>query len=621
VEEGFGETWVNPQTISLQLEKILQSPRFADAPRISAFLRFVVEKELAGERDQIKELIIGMEVYARGSSFNPQVDSIVRVEASRLRSKLRDYYLHEGEADAIRIELPKGSYVPAYSETRPAPSATKPRRPWLIYATAAVAALAGAAGMWVARNRTAGGGSPAPAKLLAVLPFADLTESKDLQYFCDGLSEEIIDELSRSPGITVLARGSSFSFRGAEVDAREVGRRLGADRVLAGSVRRTNDKNKFRVTAQLVDAANGVALWTSSFEREAKDRLAVQDEIAREVTRSLQVQMAARSAGGIARSDPAAYDLYLKGRYHYWRSTPEDENRALVFFEDAVSKDPNLAPAWAGIADVLASGPTRGVKADPTLIERARNAAKRAIELDPQFVDGLLAQAHLARTLDYDWQEAERLYKQAVALQPGGSRTHNSYGVLLSLWGRLEEADREYREALRLDPLSVQVQTNLTLNLYRQKRYQEAVEQARKAIAIDPTFRTIYSPMAAALGQMGRTAEALSVLDTLRDKSSGNLQDHHLALRGYILARSGDRTQAMAVMRELEKRAKSRYVPRAAFADVLLGLGENERAFERMEEALAAREVLLAGLLVSPHTEAVRGDKRYSELCERLARR
>jgi len=620
-EEGYTNLGVNPESIRAQLDRVLRSTRFSDAPRISAFLRFVVEKSLAGERDQIKEIVIGMEVYGRGGSFNPQVDSIVRVEASRLRSKLRDFYLHEGQGDPIRIELPKGSYAPEFHETGPqqvAVAAAPKRKPWIVVAAACLAAVLGATAMWVLRKPLERVES-APVRRMAVLPFADLSEAKDLQYFCDGVAEDIIDNLSRVPGLLVLARGSAFQFRGAEADARDVGQKLQVDRVLMGSVRKSG--SKLRVSAQLVDTANGVALWSSSFDRDTKDKLEVQDEIAREVTRSLQVQMAAKGGAAKAPADPAAYDLYLKGRYYYWRSTPEDEDRALGFFEEAVAKDPSLAPAWAGLADVLASGPTRGVKVDPTTVERARNAAKRALDLDPQLVDGLLAQAHLARTLDYDWKEAERLYRQAVALQPGGARVHNSYGVLLSLAGRLPEADKEYREALRLDPLSLQVMTNLTLNLYRQERYEEAVELARKGASIDPNFRNIYSPMAASLGGLGRTAEALATLDTLREKGSGTLQDHHLALRGYILARSGDRAQAQAVLNELEARAKSRYVPRAAFADVLLGMGENDRAFERMEEALAAREVLLAGLLVSPHTSRLRNDKRYVSLTARLARR
>lgn len=614
------------------LDRILGSSRFREAPRISAFLRFVVERRLAGEVEQIKETVIAMEVYGRGSTFNPQTDSIVRVEAGRLRSKLRDYYLSEGCDEAVRIELPKGSYVPAFEFCAPQPTPSEapattdpisatPRRGFstrLVWAALAVAML-GIAGYfaWSARGRGAAP-APAPARRVAVLPFTDLSEGHGLAYFCDGLAEEMIDDLSRVPGLSVLARGSSFQFRGSDVDAREVGRRLEVDRVLLGSVRQSG--SKVRVSAQLVDSSTGLTLWSSSYDRDSRDALAVQDEIAREVARSLEVQMSARAAAARP-ADPAAYDLYLKGRYYYWKSNAEDETRALNHFEEAVQKDPSFAPAWAGIADVLASTPLRGVQVDQAMVDRARNAARKALELDPQLLEGILAQAHLARTMDYDWREAERLYRKALALQPGAARPHNSYGVLLSLSGRFDEADRELREAMRLDPLSMQVHSNLVLNLYRQRRHVEAVEAARKAAAIEPSYRNIYSPMAAALAEMGQYRESFAALDSLTRNSAGQLLDHHLALRGHILARSGDQAGARAVLRELETRAASRYVPKSAIADVLLALGEKNRALDLMESAIGTREVLLAGLLVSPHADPVRSDPRFVRLTQRIARR
>lgn len=620
------------EEIRSALDRVLESSRFREAPRISAFLRFVVERRLAGEPEQIKETVIALEVYGRGSTFNPQTDSIVRVEAGRLRSKLRDYYLTEGRSEALRIELPKGTYVPVFHST-PAPGAPgeEPAAPGnppgagsrhahrlLVWAAAVLlAALAGSAFYWYA-GRTRPTAAPPPVRRIAVLPFTDLSEGHGLAYFCDGLAEEMIDDLSRVPGLSVLARGSSFQFRGGDADAREVGRRLQVDRILLGSVRQSG--SKYRVSAQLVDASTGLALWTSSYDRSSRDALAVQDEIAREVARSLEVHLSARTSAARP-ADPAAYDLYLKGRYYYWKSNAEDEARALGHFEEAVSKDPAFAPAWAGIADVLASTPLRGIHVDQSLVDRARHAARRALELDPQLVEGLLAQAHLARTLDYDWRESERLYRKALALQPGAARPHNSYGVLLSLSGRFEEADRELREAARLDPLSMQVHSNLVLNLYRQRRYSEAVGEARKAATIDPAYRNIYSPMAAALAEMGLYREALAAVDALTRTSGGQLLDHHLALRGHILARSGDVAGARAVLRELENRAASRYVPKSALADLLLALGERDRALALMESAVGTREILLAGLLVSPHADPVRTDPRFVKITQAVARR
>lgn len=600
--------------IRAHLDRVLASARFREAPRISAFLRNVVEKTLAGRQDEVKEIFIGMEVYDRGPDFNPATDSIVRVEASRLRSKLRDYYLEEGKDTAVRITLPKGTYVPVFELPGQAPvvTAAGPRRNWQWPAILGVVLLGVvAAGFWFARR-------PGAAPRLAVLPFEDLSEGREQAYFCDGLAEELIDDLSRIPGLAVLARGSSFQFRGPGVDLRDAGRKLRVDRILAGSVRRSG--TQVRVTAQLVDAGSGVTLWSGTFDRESRDVLALQDQIAAEVARRLLVEIA-RKTPGPRRGDPEAHNLYLQGRYHYWKSTAEEEAKALRFFEEAVARDPNFAPAHAGIADVLASRPLRGLEQDRAAVERAKESARRAVELDPRLIDGRLAQAHIARTLLYDWGAAERLYRECIAQQPGAARPHNSYGVLLSLMGRFVDADRELREALRLDPLSMQVNTNLALNLYRQRRFEAAIEQAKQGAAIDPNYRNLYSVMAAAQAELGRYPEAVATLEVAKQKGGGRLTDNHLALLGHVYGRAGDRAKAMEVLAELERRAQERYVPRAALADVYLGLGENDRALGLMEEALQAREVLLAGLLVSPHADKVRLSLKFRGLQQRVARR
>lgn len=626
------------RSIRRHLAHIVGSSRFRESARMSGFLSFVVERTLEGRDAEIKEISIGIEVYGRGEEFDPQTDSIVRVEASRLRSKLRDYYLEEGQKEPWRIDLPKGTYVPVFRPTEIAGETASPAPPppplsqdpqtvakedstahwWsgLWFLGLAVVLLAVAAWLGYHDWKSA---PPPQVRRVAVLPFEDLTESHELAYFCDGLAEEVIDSLSRLDGVSVLARSSSFRFRGRDLDARQIGQQLQVDRLLTGSVRRAGDS--FRVNAQLVDTRNGVTVWSNRFDRKTGNELRVQEDISREVALALELNMRPESAGVKAPVTPEAHNLFLKGRYYYWKSTAEDEARAREFFEQAIALSPQFAPAYAALADTLASLPLRGKKATQAEIERARYAADRAVALDPEFVDGLLAKAHIARTLDYDWAGAEIIYQRAVRLHPGAARPHNSYGVLLSMMGKLDGADVELREALRLDPLAMQVHTNLALNLYRQGRYDEAVAQARRGSAIDPNYRNIYSPWAAALAESGRFDEALNTLDALSRIGGGKLADNHLALKGYIHARAGDRAKALAVLAELQAQSASRFVPRAALADVLLGLGQNQRALDLMEEALANREVLLAGLLVSPHSRAVRHDPRFLRLEQQVAKR
>ncbi len=623
-----------PEAAALRehLARIVASSRFRDSARMTAFLTYVVEKTLNGEEDQIKETSIGIEVYGRGESFDPQTDSIVRVEASRLRSKLRDYYLDEGRGEAWRVDLPKGGYVPdfrpavsappaaaapSHSSHSSAPPPVTGRRWWggVSILAAGVTLLAVSAWLgWRAWQTT----PPVQARRVAVLPFSDLSEKRELAYFCDGLAEEVIDSLSHVEGVSVLGRGSSFRFRGDGIDAREVGRQLQVDRILTGSVR--SSEGMLRVSAQLIDAQSGVTIWSNRFDRKSGDELRVQEDISREVARALEVTIVTRAGSKQLSVSSEAHTLYLKGRYHYWRSTPEDEELALRYFAQAIELAPQFAAAHAGLADTLASLPTRGVKAGEAEIARAREAATRAIALDPRSIDAILAKAHIARALDYDWAEAARLYRNAVRINPGAARPHNSYGVLLSLMGRFEEADRELGQALRLDPLSMQVHTNFVLNLYRQRRFDEAVAASVKASGMDPTYRNIYSPRAAALAEMGRFDQAIASMETLSKQSGGNLTDYHLALLGHIHAKAGRRAKALEVIRELEERARSRFVARAAFADVYLGLGENDKALGFMEHALQNREILLAGLLVSPHSQALASDPRFISLRRRIAK-
>jgi serine/threonine-protein kinase len=610
-------------TVRTQLERILQSPRFREAPRISAFLRYAVEKTLDGRADEVKETLIGMEVYGRGDAFDPQTDSIVRVEASRLRSKLRDYYLNEGSADEIRIELPRGTYVPVFQAERPADSPPAPARPVTgtpkssrvgVYLGCVLLLAFLAGGAWYLRRVEPAQPAAASAQRLAVLPFQDLSQGHDQEYFCDGLAEEIIDDLSHIPGLSVLARGSSFQFRGPAVDVKEAARRLEVDRVLTGSVRSSG--NRVRVTAQLVDPKTGVTLWSSSFDRDSRNALEVQEQISSEVAKALQLVVVGKTRRPV---NPEAQNLYLRGRYHYWKSTAEDDALAQQYFQQAVALDPQYAPAYAGLADVLASRPMQGLQVDLSMIESARKAATRALELNPDDIEGLLALAHIARTLDYNWKEAERLYRQAISINPGASRSHNSYGVLLSLAGRFDEATKEFTEALRLDPLSMQIYTNQTLNYYRAGRFEEAIAMARRGSTIDSTYRNLYSPWAASLAEMGRFPEALKAMEAVRERSNDAWTDNHLGLLGHIHARMGDREKALSILRELEQRSQHRYVPRAALADVYLGLGEKDRALVLMQEALTARELLLVGLTVSPHSSSVRNDPRFQAIVARIA--
>ena len=285
---------ISVESIRAALEKILASPGFANADRLSRFIRYVVEETLNGQTDKLKESLLGIDVFGRKPTYDPRVDAVVRTEAVKLRARLRDYYESEGREDEVVIDLPKGGYIPALRirEKLAEPVATpaeevieKAGAPpdWSPALAGALIVLVLAATIFFAmRGRGRSGDSRATElSSIAVLPFADLSPDKDQEYFCDGMTEEIIDALSKIGGVRVVARTSSFAFKGKQQDIREIGKQLNVAAVLEGSVRK--DGNRLRVTAQLNGVADGYHLWSETYERELKDVFTVQDEISRAI--------------------------------------------------------------------------------------------------------------------------------------------------------------------------------------------------------------------------------------------------------------------------------------------------------------------------------------------------
>src|SRR5260370_3713809 len=295
---------ITPDSIRAALGKILASPGFVNADRLSRFLRYAVEETLNGQTDKLKESLLGIDVFGRKPTYDPRVDAVVRTEVVKLRARMRDYYESEGREDEIVIDLPKGGYVPAFrhrdrlpngAAAAPAEPQEKPSRPdWKpLFAGALIVAILGVSIYLTTRNRGRAADANGPELAsIAVLPFADLSAAKDQEYFCDGMTEEIIDALSKMGGFRVVARTSSFAFNGRQQDIRKIGKELNVTAVLEGSVRK--DGNRLRVTAQLNSVADGYHLWSETYERELKDVFAVQDEISRTIVNTLQVKLANR---------------------------------------------------------------------------------------------------------------------------------------------------------------------------------------------------------------------------------------------------------------------------------------------------------------------------------------
>jgi TolB-like protein len=410
--------------IRQQVEKILAHGLFTRSDRMGRFLRLAVEWTLAGRAAELKEYLLGVEVFDRKPSYDPRIDPIVRVEARRLRSKLKAYYEGDGRSDEIVIEFVKGSYIPQIRAGAPAAAAPPPTQ----RAEPGVVAT-------------------------AVLPFTNLSPDPDNEYFSDGLTEELIHALTKLPGMRVVAWNTAAQLRGRQQDIGAIRRQLQVENVLTGSVRIAG--SDLRVRAQLIDAASGVYLWSETFDRQMQDVFAIQEEIARAIVRTLRVQFAGkpeRALAGRGRTNVSSYDWYLKGRYLHHRRTPEHMAQSIQCFENALAADENSALAHAGLADAYSLIMDYGLMSPANGMTPAKNNAERAIALDPDLAEPYVSLAYIRGMYEWDWPEAERLYLRSIELNPGYAPAHHWLGCdHYAPLGRFDEAVSrdEYRGPAR----------------------------------------------------------------------------------------------------------------------------------------------------------------------------
>jgi TolB-like protein/Flp pilus assembly protein TadD len=579
----------NGQSFREELERVLSSACFARSERTSKLLRFLVERQLEGRENELKESVIGVEFFGRKPDYDPKVDSTVRTEAVRLRARLSKYYSTEGSQNPIVIHLPKGGYVPSFRQPEPAleRQRTGPRRRWLTAGLAGFAVIAAAIGARLVLHKDA----PIP---VGVLPLVNLSRDPGNDYFADGLTDEIIRNLSIIDGLAVRSQTSSFAFKGKPRNLREAGRQLGADYILEGSVLRAGQQ--LRINAQLVRVRDDLPLWSGRFDRELTDVFAIQDEISRGIVNGLRLKL----GRGRRRYETSteAYDLYLNAR-----SLGND--RGIEVFQQAIAKDPSFAPAYAGLAAAHAfrSGLFRLDPADE--VPKMRAAAERAIQLDP-----LLAEAHdalgTAYARDGQWGQSEKSFRHAIELDPNRSETYHHFAVYL-LWplGRTGEALMQLRLAERADPLSSRIHTGLAYVLPSAGRYDEAASHGEK-MPPDTPARSAYLGRARFL--QGRTAEAIQILETAFNKGVPPGSEVRGFL-GYAYARTGRREEA-------EKMAIGTNPFNQAV--IFAGLGDKERALAAMEGGTAAGPFRVGRQLTFPELAFIRGDPRMKALRKKV---
>ncbi len=447
---------------------------------------------------------------------------------------------------------------------------------------------------------------------VAVLPFANLTADKESEYFGDGLADEIINALTRIPGLRVTARTSSFAFRAKEQDVREIGARLGAAALLEGSVRRQH--HRVRVSAQLVSAADGYHLWSESYDREISDIFAIQDELARSIARALKVRLAPAPLVERMTEDLKAYDLWLKGRCLGIRYTPDAIAGARECFEAAIARDPDFPLPYVAIAELLFEA-AQFLLLPVEDARRAKQAVVKALALNDRLGEAHALLGTLEAVLEYNWTSAERAFDRAFELTPGSSTVlvrHGWYFLVPKL--RMRDAVEELGLAVALDPLSPRVHSYLGLTLTAAREYERAVAECRSAVELAPTLWWPHWMLCTALLCQGRVDEALAEGRLAAENYGAGPVAGGMSVVFGLPGRAAEARQCMA---QLFEAARAGSVRPLAMAWGYLGLGD-ERVFEWLDKAIDARDPAVTHMPSMPYYDSIRGDPRFGALLARM---
>jgi adenylate cyclase len=459
------------------------------------------------------------------------------------------------------------------------------------------------------RGRLRESGFPAGAKSIAVLPFEDLSQTKDQQYFCDGMSEEILDALAKVEGLRVVARTSSFSFKGENVDVGQVGKRLGVENVLEGSLRR--EGNRVRITTKLSNTRNGFQLWSETYERELQGVFALQDEITRAVVDALKLKLAL-SLPVREQRNTEAYDLYLQGLYLSNKGSEKELREGLTFFQRALEKDPKLSRAWTGIAKIwfyLADVYVKPLEAYP----ESRAAALKAIELDDKDAEAHCYLAEAKRILDWDLPGEETELERALQLDPNSAPVNFFLALLPLFRGDVKEGLELVLKAEQLDPVSPIISYVTTAAYLADNRLDDAIVEGQRTQQLDPHYFYLDSTLAAAYREKGNFAEAIELYTKAQEET-------HLPSSGLAItyARMGRQIEARKILDQLVQERRTRYVSAQIIAAIYVGLGDKEEAFRWLELAATEHSGILQWIAFLPEFRPLRPDKRFPNLLRRI---
>jgi TolB-like protein len=634
------------------LAEITNSHAFAGSKRTKDFLQLIVEHALAGDVDSLRERMIGAEMFGRPINYDTGTDAVVRVKATEVRKRLSQYYLEAEREPAVRIEIPSGSYVPRFifagspatarshgkvvpldvpnqasqdgdrteGRTEAKPNATavaepraagrKSRTTNRILAAAAaglllIAAIGYAGFRWYGQLH-----ARPEIRSIAILPLKNLSGDPGQEYFADGMTEELINDLGQVSTLRVISMTSAMSYKGTKKKLPDIARELSVSGVVEGSVQR--EGNKVRISAQLIDASTDRPIWAHTYVRDMTSALVLQGEVAQAIADEISINLTPQQQARLARSRPAdseAQDLYLHGMLQL---DADNCQSAIDYFTQAVARNPGYAQAHAALANCYGRLGESGRMAYKDAFSKQKAEATKAVELDESLPEGHAELANTAMTLDWDWAAAATEFHRALELNPSSALVHQKYAFYLVRTGQPREALAEVERGVELDPVSGRSFHYEGFIDYFSRQYDRALALIKTVRGLDinpPDWSFLLGDVYA---EKGMYAESIGEF-----LKSGNGPDS-LGHLGNAYARAGQVAAARKTIAQLEENVAKDGVGRYEIALVYTGLGEKQEAFKWLEEAYNAHDVGLVYLKIDPCLDPLRSDPRFDDLLRRV---
>jgi TolB-like protein/Tfp pilus assembly protein PilF len=453
---------------------------------------------------------------------------------------------------------------------------------------------------------------------IAVMPFVNASGDPNMEYLSDGISENLINSLTQVSKLRVVPRGTVFRYKGKEDDWQEIGKKLNVHSILMGRVVQRGDS--LNVQTELVDVAKDSQLWGAQYNRKLTDILKVQEEIATVISDKLRLPLTGAEQKLLTKrytENTEAYQLYLKGRYHGSRVTEGAFGRGIQYFNQAIEKDPGFALAYAGLANTYNALSSLGYLAPKETFPKAKAAARKALALDDNLADAHAALAYATMYYDWNWQEAEKEFKRAIALNPNYAQAHMWYGLFLDMMGRFEEALPEYDRARKLEPLTPMINALTGFHYYYARRFEQARKQLAAMLEVEPNFAVAHFYLAVVYLHEPTLGDAMPEFQRAVALEPGN--PGYIAGVGRAYAAAGKRGEALKILGDLQELSKRRYVTQTQSALILAHMeGKRDEAFEALERAYEERSPYMCQLKVLPAFDLLRSDLRFKALLRRI---